>query len=202
MALWEMEPDQWFRMWTTIGQGVAGGLTTLAGGYAGYRFARRGDRHKREVELVETWRNQCAELVKDLNKANDALARIRHEHSTSWITGIRDDEQHIARWISDRLIQIQQGWLESFHLHTPAQGSPALVIALKPFASLAEQMPSLAQDDWDGFTTMTKETRETIALAAAWISNGTPKPRKTKRSIEATKQRIVAITGFDPTIAP
>ncbi|RDB46816.1 hypothetical protein [Tsukamurella tyrosinosolvens] len=107
--------------------------------------------------------------------------------------------EEAAEWAATRLTGILEGWKKTVHLHSPAKGSPALVIALIPFAAIAEQTAKLRDPDWDGFKAIAGETRGAIGLAATWISDGLPNKREVNRRHEKTKKRIVDVTGFDPT---
>lgn len=146
-------------MWLAIGQAVASGLVTLAGGYLGYRLAGRNDRANRRAEVL-------TQLDEDLRSLEEVAVR-----------GVQGRPQLSAVEVL-QAVRIKWESCDSWAL-APA-GSPATTLAMELEAELiaagfdfSGPDPDFA-DDVDNLDVILGMIRHSRAECAMWRLDGPP----------------------------
>ncbi|WP_139277343.1 hypothetical protein [Rhodococcoides corynebacterioides] len=165
-----MDPDQWFRLWLAIGQGLGGGLVTLVGGYVGYRLAGRTERNKLRTEA--------------LRNLNDRLKRMVEIGEAIPATATSDEA----------MTQLIAEYRAVLNDDPPPKGTPANVIALElmpTLTSMALEHAIAAKAGKPGRGTppaALSAIRRSRAECSRWIMKGPPSARSLQRRNKAVLQ--------------
>lgn len=167
-----MEPDQWFRLWLALGQGIAGGVVTLLGGYVGYRLAGRAERNKHKVEA--------------LRRVNDSLRDLT-----------RFTQGYVSNEPLGLVLGVFQRWSEVLEDDPPPKGTPANIIAVEALVGVLEVClvdsrafhagQDLGCAPADQIVSVIRKSR---AECSRWVTDGAPpSSRLLARHTEALKRR-------------
>lgn len=167
-----VDPDQWFRVWLAIGQGLAGGAVTLLGGYVGYRLAGRTERNKHKIEA--------------LRRVNDSLRDLT-----------RFTQQYTSTEPLGLVMAVFARWSEVIEDDPPPKGTPANIIAVEALVGVLDVClldskayhagEDLGRAPADQIVSVIRKSR---AECSRWITDGPPASGKLMaRHTNALKRR-------------
>lgn len=196
-----MEPDQWFRLWLTIGSSIGTGLTVVLGGVITYRFAIRHEQRKLIVESLGAWQKRLFVMSK---LVNTKLADYESE-----VDGLkRDVSERVITDDSatDRLAVVRQDfyssvldhWREQILEYPEPRGTPPNALVLEVLAEIFEMIDHMSDEgmDWPYPERLADVVDVNHAQCSRWILQGLPAKREVKRRHQAAVLRLKPIAAF------